>query len=490
MGRHSTPGGSGRTRALVIASVAVVIAVTAGMMAWGSGVFSGGTSGTTSADATSAGPTAAPCPQPAPLVVVADPSIAPALRTVAEKMDAAPGACVRTTIRSETSATTSAALARGAGIDVDAWVPQSGVWAQRTALAARSLGAPAPQLQSLGVLASSPVVLAARTNSANVNADARPGWAAIAGPGVPALVPDPTESAVSLAALLAMRGTLPPGDPRAFPAAVIELGRNIPASADAAFATAAAGDQLVVSTEQALLGRPGFRAVYPAGGTVAVQYPMLRTAAADPGRDDRLAALRAAIVAARPVMAEAGFRDPTGGGELDAPGVSAAAVPATPVTDDAAQLDILRAWGVLTLRSRILSVIDVSGSMLQPAGGGLRRIDVFQRAAGGVIQRFPGDSEIGVWIFSTDRGGGRDWEDLVPVAPLKDPAHVQQINFRWCSRCPAGSAGGPRCTTPRWPRCAGCARRTTRPRSTRSCSSPTASTTTAGASTCPRCWPT
>ncbi len=95
--------------------------------------------------------------------------------------------------------------------------------------------------------------------------------------------------------------------------------------------------------------------------------------------------------------------------------------------DSAAQLEILRAWGVLTLRSRMLAVIDVSGSMTEPAENGLRRIDIFQQAAVGAMEKFSGEVELGVWVFSTTRNGDLDYEDLAPIAPLADLAHKQQI---------------------------------------------------------------
>ena len=96
--------------------------------------------------------------------------------------------------------------------------------------------------------------------------------------------------------------------------------------------------------------------------------------------------------------------------------------------DGASQLGILRTWGVLTLRSRMLAAIDVSGSMEEPSEGGLRRIDIFQQAASGALQKFSSEVELGVWVFSTRRDGEQDWEDLAPIAPLGDAAHSQQIS--------------------------------------------------------------
>ncbi len=109
-------------------------------------------------------------------------------------------------------------------------------------------------------------------------------------------------------------------------------------------------------------------------------------------------------------------------------GVPEAPKSAQPAAEAAVQIGILRSWSVLTLRSRMLVVIDESGSMLEPANNGLRRIDVFQLAASEALSKFSGEAEIGVWVFSQNRVGTQDWEDLSPIAPLSDPAHVQQIN--------------------------------------------------------------
>lgn len=65
--------------------------------------------------------------------------------------------------------------------------------------------------------------------------------------------------------------------------------------------------------------------------------------------------------------------------------------------------------------------------MLEPAQSGLRRIDIFQQAAVGALQKLSGEVELGVWIFSTNRVGSQPWEDLSPIDPLGDAAHSQQI---------------------------------------------------------------
>ncbi|MCM3656147.1 VWA domain-containing protein [Agromyces mediolanus] len=57
----------------------------------------------------------------------------------------------------------------------------------------------------------------------------------------------------------------------------------------------------------------------------------------------------------------------------------------------------------------------------------MRRIDLFQRAAGGALAQFSGEVQLGVWIFSTARDGERDWEELAPIAPLADEGHTAQV---------------------------------------------------------------
>jgi hypothetical protein len=186
-------------------------------------------------------------------------------------------------------------------------------------------------------------------------------------------------------------------------------------------------------------------AAYPSDGTVLLDYPFVRLPARAEAGDDAEASASADTVAGASSRAELlqayetaarddaerlaaeGFRSSDGTGALDIPGLAAESPAAAAELDTAAQLEILRAWGVLTLRSRMLAVIDVSGSMEEPAENGLRRIDIFQQAAIGAMEKFSGEVEMGVWLFSTARNGDLDYEDVSPIAPLADLAHKQQI---------------------------------------------------------------
>ncbi len=385
------------------------------------------------------------------LLVVADTSIAPVLEDVAASFDAAEDHCVHTEIQTQDSADTAAVVASG-GLDADAWVPDSTVWVDRVAATASSLGQAAPELEARESVASSPIVFAVPSARAEEIVATEPvTWGRVLSGKLPTLLPDPEASAASLAGLLALRAHAPAGDTRAFPGAMIALGKAIPASASAAFGSLPAAEQpsVAVTSEVQLAsynqGEPteSLVAAYPADGTVSLDYPFLVLPRGTEGSDASTAptatpapASRAELVdrfeqAVRDATDEllaVGLRAPDGSGEVEIAGLSATAPAPAATLDNAAQIEILRAWGVLTLRSRMLAVIDVSGSMEEPAANGLRRIDVFQQAAIGAMSKFSGEVELGVWVFSTARNGDLDYEDLAPIAPLADAAHTQQIH--------------------------------------------------------------
>jgi hypothetical protein len=447
VGRHSIsvpaklPG-----RALIIsiiAAIAVVGIVASGVFLWVGGhltpLFAAAESG---------------CGDYEQLVVVADTSIAPALADVAKDFDASSEACVETVIKPQDSADSAAILASG-GLDADAWVPESSVWIDRTTATAASLGQNPPEVEVGASIAATPVVFAAPATKAAEIASEPVTWARLLSGTLPTILPDPEASAASLAGLLALRGHSSPDDPRQFAGAMIELGKTIPASTSAAFGSLAASQQpAVVLTSEVQVAAYNLDeptetlvAAYPADGTVLLDYPFVRLpvragggndegeasgvevsdAEGAPGRAELVEAFETEVRGAADRLAADGFRSPDGTGTLDIPGLAAEGPAAATQLDTAVQLEILRAWGVLTLRSRMLAVIDVSGSMEEPAENGLRRIDIFQQAAIGAMEKFSGEVELGVWVFSTARNGDLDYEDLAPIAPLADLAHKQQI---------------------------------------------------------------
>lgn len=445
MGRHSTKAPAKKPgRALILSAVAALAVVS--LIATGVYLWVGGHLNPLFASAEVG------CVEPEQLVVVADTSIAPALGELAEDFDATSEHCVATVVKPQDSADTAAVLASGT-LNADAWVPESSVWLDRTAATAASLGQSAPDVHVGEPIATTPVVLAAPAARAAEIAAEPVTWTRVLSGTLPTILPDPEASSASLAGLLALRAHSSPDDPRQFAGAMIELGKSIPASTGAAIGSLSAAQQpsVVVTTEAQVaaynLEEPAetLVAAYPSDGTVLLDYPFVRlpkAAAAEeepdaaedadpadaPSRADLLDAFEASVRDGADQFAAAGFRGPDGTGSLDVPGLAAEAPPALEAKPDAAaQLEILRAWGVLTLRSRMLAVIDVSGSMEEPAENGLRRIDIFQQAAVGAMEKFSGEVELGVWLFSTARNGEVDYEDVSPIAPLADLAHKQQI---------------------------------------------------------------
>lgn len=371
------------------------------------------------------------CDETEQILVVADSSIAPSLAELAADFDASPTLCVETQVRAQDSADTAATVAAGTS-DADIWIPDSTVWIDRTRATATSLGLGAPVLAVGDSVASSPIVFAAAAADAEQLAKEPVSWARVLSGQLPALLPDPEASSASLASLYALKGQSSPDDPRQFAGAMIALSKSIPASTGAAMSTVTSSStpMIVLTTEARVVDHNAdtsaepLVAAYPTEGTVALDYPFVRLAKE---RTENLDAFQAALAKAGDHFAESGFRAPDGSGELETRGVAATAPAAQTELDGAAQIEILRAWGVLTMRGRMLAVIDVSGSMEEPAANGLRRIDVFQQAAMGAVQKFSGEAELGVWLFSTARNGDLDYEDVAPIAPLADAAHTQRI---------------------------------------------------------------
>ena len=92
-------------------------------------------------------------------------------------------------------------------------------------------------------------------------------------------------------------------------------------------------------------------------------------------------------------------------------------VPEPPV-----MVEALRKWGQQRKSARVLLVMDVSGSMGEPAQRGSRdtKLDLAKAAAIEAMAQFKADDEVGLRIFSTDLEQGKqtDYLDLVPIGPI------------------------------------------------------------------------
>jgi Mg-chelatase subunit ChlD len=97
------------------------------------------------------------------------------------------------------------------------------------------------------------------------------------------------------------------------------------------------------------------------------------------------------------------------------PKVTATTQPTRRQVDQALSL-----WRVVTQSGRILTVIDVSGSMKTPVpnASGKTRERVTTEAAAGTLALLDDDWSLGLWIFSTNLNGALPYRQLVPTGPL------------------------------------------------------------------------
>ncbi len=90
-------------------------------------------------------------------------------------------------------------------------------------------------------------------------------------------------------------------------------------------------------------------------------------------------------------------------------------------------IGILDSWAELRKDARVLLVLDISGSMGDPGGGGRTKLDLAKEAAVSALDQFKDADEVGLWVFSTQLGGANDFvRELVPIAPIGTQRDVMQ----------------------------------------------------------------
>jgi hypothetical protein len=210
-----------------------------------------------------------------------------------------------------------------------------------------------------------------------------------------------------------------------------ELVARFPRSADAT--SFAKGLSVAPLTEQAVIAynapQPSvpLAALYVDPAPVPLDYPF----AVMPGTSVDKATAAGAVLgllagdAYRNRLAAVGLRGDDGGigaGFAAPKGAPALTAPVTALPDPARIDSVLATWSAVTSPGRMLAVIDVSGSMLQPvpSAGGATREDVTVEAARRGLTLFDDNWAVGLWSFSTQLDGATDYRQLVPVAPLAE----------------------------------------------------------------------
>ncbi|MET0763907.1 MAG: substrate-binding domain-containing protein [Blastococcus sp.] len=373
------------------------------------------------------------------LKVVASPDIAPVVLAVAESVDGLrdSNGCLRAQVRAEEDLDVLSALVQETAEPPDVWIPTSSLWVERAA--ASDLLKPAQQPS----IASSPLVMAVssalRDSLAGVDNTLR--WhALVTAASARQVVLDVSEGPTAPATVglvLALRATVDRGpDGRA---AVTDVLRALRTDGTATGGTPAGVDVAVPVTEQAVWAqheldgprsddaRPGLPpepvAVYPSPAATPFDYPFVDLTAGG-GTGSAAGRLLAALQAAdgQHRLHAAGFRGVGGiGGGLTADHGVDGSQPGTVTVPDVATADEAgRILDVLRKDSRLLAVVDVSGSMaaVVPGTGGSTRIKLSMRAAAAGLALFPDSSDIGLWAFSEDVSATSDYREVLPITPL------------------------------------------------------------------------
>ena len=80
---------------------------------------------------------------------------------------------------------------------------------------------------------------------------------------------------------------------------------------------------------------------------------------------------------------------------------------------------ILDSWAELRKDARVLLVLDISGSMGEPAGDGAPASTSPSKRRSAALDQFKDSDDVGLWVFSTDLGGADpNVRELVPLAPI------------------------------------------------------------------------
>jgi hypothetical protein len=380
----------------------------------------------------------ASCDTTTQLNVTASPDIAPVVARTARDMSTE-DTCYSVQVSNRESATTAESLVVSDGTEQpDVWIPDSTVWLQR----AEARGAFSSAVSGTSI-ASSPVVLGLTEDVAKqLGWPNKPlTWADGLGAGSLQLgLPDPALEPVGVSVLYGVRELLKTEpdpaaavttqlrrlSPNTLPTASDLFGR-LPGSAseqaplDGFFVSEAA-----VLRQNAKPNAVPMVAAYAQPAVPALDYPYV--VLPDTSEQKRSAAEKFLTVlmtqTTADALSDAGFRTPDGemlrkrGNEERTSSAKAtpAELPAAEAVDG-----LLNEWSGVNLSGRVQVLLDVSGSMAEPVPGtGRNRMAVTLQAAELGIGLMKPTTKIGVWLFSTNLDGDKDYKELLAVKPIAE----------------------------------------------------------------------
>ena len=370
--------------------------------------------------------TPAPCPS-TEVTVVAVPDAVPVVEQILRPLarrQLPDGSCLEVGVEAEQPARSIEGDGVASARTPQVWVPDSSLWAgQMTRWSVRPVG-------SLGT---SPVVLAGNaTTIARLGwRDSTPSWPEALTPDRRLVAPAMTDDSASLLALLALARTLGGGDKaeQAVVGLVLAAARTPAPDVDAAAALARSDSRTapVMLTSQHVVtvlnagqnnrNETQLVTVAPRGLPAVLDYPVLRVGRSD---EDPVVAAGADLVAAAltspdavQVTRPAGFGAP-----------SRAVAPTTPQGLAAAKAAAAQIGGFVSqvraqaVPSRLLILMDVSGSMGLRVRPGLSRGRLASSAALSAGRLLPDDSTIGLWKFAGRQAQGRSYAEVAPIDEL------------------------------------------------------------------------
>ncbi|WP_212841327.1 substrate-binding domain-containing protein [Catellatospora sp. IY07-71] len=407
------------------------------------------------------------CSGSASLTVAAPAEIAPALKDTAaaltEQKAAVDGACVAVDVVTADPADVAAAVASLRGLTLtgvgqpngstqvpDVWIPDSATWLARVTAAS-----PNTAVQEAPSIARSPVVVAMAEPAAKALGwpTAKLTWQALlqqmtSGTKMRVGIVEPTRDAAGLSGLLALASTAnsSPNAQAATTGALRTLaaGRsalrqdvlarfprsNDPAAVASALGAAPLSEQAVIAYNAAQPPVP-LAGLYLEPAPIALDYPYAMMPGIDAKRQAAAGRFLEALrePAFRDRLAKIGLRGPDGSfgagvtTPTGAPEVATVPAPAASPTAPAATAAVdrvLSTWVAVTLPARMLAVIDVSGSMLTkvPTAGGATRAQITLEASRRGLGLFDDSWAVGLWTFSTELDGAKDYKQQVPIGPL------------------------------------------------------------------------
>jgi Mg-chelatase subunit ChlD len=372
---------------------------------------------------------ASSCPSAADQVRVAvTPNMMSIVQAAAGRVTAT-NPCVAYTVFPSESAKVAAAFSRGSRDAPALWVTDSSVFVN--AVKAARPDAIQPDVQKLAtspLVFAVPAVVAAKAGPALAGAS----WSALAtGDGsIPVRLTDPEKTTSGRLVLLNASTAI--GDS---PAARQTLGRTLlawshstmPTESDLFLAARSPQAAIFPTSEQAVasdlkLNAGAQTALVPKEGTARFDFGLV-TAAGNPAVAAAGIALRQQLTndEGRAALKAAGFRLPdaesVGPG---VPGMPEGGVTYLPDPSAVQQAALVKTWTGVKTDSRMLALIDTSGSMREPEGG-RTRMALATGAAQTAVSIFPNTAQVGLWSFGIDRGGpGQDWREIVPIRQLDE----------------------------------------------------------------------